>query len=77
MREGRPRCGGQRRDRSSRSGKSETAKIEAKAKLDAAIKEFDRAVELDPAMLEARLNLGEVYLSLNDPEKAELHFLET
>ena len=27
-------------------------------------------------MLEARLNLGEVYLSLNDPEKAEVHFLE-
>ena len=58
------------------AARAKQLKIEAKAKLDAAIKEFDRAVELDPAMLEARLNLGEVYLSLNDPEKAEVHFLE-
>ncbi len=58
------------------AARAKQLKIEAKAKLDAAIKEFDRAVELDPAMLEARLNLGEVYLSLNDPEKAEVHFLD-
>jgi tetratricopeptide (TPR) repeat protein len=49
-------------------------KVEAQVKLDAGIAEFERAVALDPSFLEARLNLGEVYLSLNDPDKAEIQF---
>ena len=62
-------------------GETEKAKqlrIQGKAKLDAAIAEFDKAVELDPSLLEARLNLGEVYLSPSafHPEKAEFHFLK-
>ena len=39
---------------------------QAKAKLDEAIAQFERAVELDPALVEARLNLGEVYTQLRD-----------
>ena len=40
--------------------------MQAKAKLDAAIAEFEEAVRLDPTLPEARLNLGEVYLSQQD-----------
>ncbi|MGO9111129.1 MAG: tetratricopeptide repeat protein, partial [Thermoguttaceae bacterium] len=47
---------------------------EAKVKLDAAIEQFEKAVELDPWLLEARLNLGEVYLSQHDLDKAEAQY---
>ena len=40
-------------------------------KLDAAIAEFEKAVELDPSLLEARLNLGEVYIDDERIDKAE------
>lgn len=43
---------------------------QAKAKIEAAVKEFERAIELDPNLLEARLNLGEIYLSFSDRDKA-------
>ena len=44
---------------------------EAKTRLKDAIEQFERAVDLDPALLEARLNLGEVYIALSDRAKAE------
>ena len=50
-------------------------KADAKVKRDAAIAQFEKAVELNPALTEAHLNLGEVYLALNDPDKAETHYL--
>ena len=56
------------------AAKAKQLKGEAKTKLDAAIEQFEKAVELDPALLEAHLNLGEVYLSLNDLDKAESHY---
>jgi tetratricopeptide (TPR) repeat protein len=43
----------------------------AKTKLDDAIREFEEAVRLDPSLLEARLNLGEVYMSLSTRDKTE------
>ncbi len=46
-------------------------KDEAKFKLNRAMEEFNKAVELDPSLLEARLNLGEVYLSSHERDKAE------
>ena len=72
MRSGSPRGGGQRQDRPGRSGKSKTAQGPGESELDAAIEQFEEAVGLDPSLLEARLNLGEVYLSLNELDKAEL-----
>jgi tetratricopeptide (TPR) repeat protein len=56
------------------AAKAKQLKDEAKAELDAAIAEFQKAVDFDPTLLEARLNLGEVYLSLNDLDKAEAQF---
>ena len=56
------------------AAKAKQLRDEAKTKLDAAIEQFEKAVELDPSLLEARLNLGEVYISpLNDLDKAEAH----
>ena len=49
-------------------------RADAKVKLDAAIEQFTEAVELEPTLLEARLNLGEVFLSLNDLDKAEAQY---
>jgi tetratricopeptide (TPR) repeat protein len=43
---------------------------------DAAIVEFEKAVELDPSLLEARLNLGQVYIEKNELDKAERHYKE-
>ena len=56
------------------AAKAKQLKDEAKTKLDAAIEQFEKAVELDPTLLEARLNLGEVYLTVNDLDKAESHY---
>ena len=74
------KCEGDAREAEAKgeAAKAKQLRSEAKLKLDAAIAEFDRAVELDPWLLEARLNLGEVYLSPSalHPEKAEGHFLE-
>ena len=58
---------------------AEAAKLQplrdkSKAKSDAAIEEFEEAVALDPTLLEARLNLGEAYLSLKDFDKAEAQY---
>jgi len=46
----------------------------AKTNRDTAIKELEEAVRLDPSLLEARLNLGEVYLSQHDLDKAEAQY---
>ncbi len=46
------------------AAKAKQLGAQAKAKLDEAIAQFERAVELDPALVEARLNLGEVYTQL-------------
>ncbi len=43
----------------------------ATAKRNAAIEQFEKAVKLDPSLLEARLNLGEVYLQLSEHDRAE------
>ena len=48
----------------------------AKTKRDAAMQEFEEAVQLDPTLLEARLNLGEVYFSLNQLDRAEFQYRE-
>ena len=59
------------------AAKAAQLKETAKVKLKAAIEQFEEAVKLDPTLLEARLNLGEVYLSLwerdraNNPANAE------
>jgi tetratricopeptide (TPR) repeat protein len=63
---------------------SEAAKVkplrdQAKLKLDQALEQFERSVQLDPSLLEAHLNLGEVYtqLAAKDPafyDKAKLHY---
>ena len=55
---------------------AEAAKVQglkdlAKTKRDKAIEQFEEAVKLDSSLLEARLNLGEVFLSLSDHDKAE------
>jgi tetratricopeptide (TPR) repeat protein len=54
--------------------KAEQLKEKAKTKRDEAIREFKEAGRLDPLLLEARLNLGEVYLSMNDLDKAEAQY---
>jgi len=46
----------------------------ATTKLNATIQQFKRAVELDPSLLEARMNLGQVYMSMEDFDKATLHY---
>ncbi len=54
---------------------AEAAKVKplrelAKLKLDQAIEQFERSVQLDPSLLEAHLNLGEVYTQLGANDKA-------
>jgi len=58
-------------------GKS-NAEAEANAKRfrQAAIEELEQAVKLDGTLLEARLNLGQVYISLNELDKAEFQYNE-
>ncbi len=50
-------------------------KAEAKEKLDQAVFQFERSVELDPSLLEAQLNLGEVYTQLGKYDEAKKHYL--
>jgi tetratricopeptide (TPR) repeat protein len=50
-------------------------KKQVKEKLDQAVFQFERSVELDPSLLEARLNLGEVYTQLGKHEEATKHYL--
>ena len=52
------------------------AKAKAKNFRQAAIDQFEDAVKLDDTLLEARLNLGQVYITLNEFDKAELHYNE-
>jgi len=54
--------------------KAKRLKDLAKVKFNAAIEQFEKAVELDPQLLEARLNLGEVFMSLKDFDKAAFHY---
>jgi tetratricopeptide (TPR) repeat protein len=56
------------------AAKAKPLKDEAKTKLDAAIEQFEKTIELDPTLLEARLNLGEVYIMLNQLDKAEAEY---
>jgi tetratricopeptide (TPR) repeat protein len=60
---------------------AEAAKVKplrdlAKLKLDQAIDQFERSVQLDPSLLEAHLNLGEVYTQLGKHDKATQHYAE-
>jgi len=56
-------------------GKEDPAAAAKAAKLKQdAIAQLETAVELDDTLLEARLNLGQVYISLNDLDKAEFHY---
>ena len=55
----------------SEAAKAKKLRDEAKTKLNLAIEQFEKAIELEPSLLEPRLNLGEVYLSLSDRDKAE------
>ena len=48
----------------------------AKQKLDQAIDQFERSVQLDPSLLEAHLNLGEVYTQLGKQDKAAQHYVK-
>jgi tetratricopeptide (TPR) repeat protein len=62
-----------------KTDQAEAAKVpglknQAKAKLDAAIEQFEKAVALAPTLLEARLNLGEVYIARNELENAEAQY---
>ena len=54
------------------AAKAKQLKDEAKTKLDAAIDQFEEAVELDPSLLEARLNLGEVYHVAERPRQGRV-----
>jgi tetratricopeptide (TPR) repeat protein len=56
--------------------KAKELREKAKQYLDQAIAQFERSVQLDPSLLEAHLNLGEVYTQLNKPEQAKKHYLE-
>ncbi len=56
------------------SRKVQQLRDDARTKLEAAIAQFERAVELDPTLLEARLNLGEVFTRLNDLDKAKVNY---
>ena len=50
---------------------AEQLKSEAESLRKIAIVQFERAVELDPSLLEARLNLGEVYTNAKKYDKAK------
>ena len=56
---------------SAEAAKAKQFHDEAKTNLNLAIEQFEEAVRLDPTLLEARLNLGEVFISLNGCDKAE------
>ncbi len=47
---------------------------DARSLLDRAIEQFEKAVELDPSLFEARMSLGTVYYQLNDLGKAEAQY---
>jgi protein O-mannosyl-transferase len=55
----------------SAKAKSPAESAAAKELMDAAIEQFEVAVRLDPSLLEARLNLGQVYLQMSERDKAE------
>ena len=56
------------------AAKVQPLKDAARNLLNEAIAQFDKAAELDHTLLEAHLNLGEVYLTLKDLDKAEAHY---
>ncbi|MGA2254260.1 MAG: hypothetical protein ABSG53_06315, partial [Thermoguttaceae bacterium] len=58
------------------AAKAPRLKNEAQAHLKAAVEQFEEAIKLDDTLLEARLNLGEVCLSLHDLDKAEAQYRE-
>ena len=47
---------------------------EAQELLNRAIEQFEKAVEIEPSLLEARLNLGEVHTQLKNFDKAEARY---
>jgi tetratricopeptide (TPR) repeat protein len=53
------------------AAKARKLKDEAKAMLNEAIGQFERSAKLDKALLEPRLNLGEVYSQLGELDKAD------
>jgi protein O-mannosyl-transferase len=54
--------------------KAKQLRAEAKKKLNEAIHQFEEAVRHDPSLLEAHLNLGEVYLTVHEFDKSESHY---
>jgi tetratricopeptide (TPR) repeat protein len=56
------------------AAKARRLKDEAKTKFKEAIGEFEKSAALDPTLLEAKLNLGEVYLQLGELDKAEAKY---
>jgi tetratricopeptide (TPR) repeat protein len=58
------------------AAKAKQFRAGAKAKLDEAIAQFEQAVRLDPSLLEAHLNLGEVFTQLHELDKAERQYKE-
>ncbi len=58
------------------AAKAKQLREDAKKKLDAAIEQFEKAGELDPTLFEARLNLGEIYFTLNSFDKSESQYQE-
>ena len=64
-----------------RKDPAEAAKVpklraQAKRKLAAAIQQFQEAIHFDYTLLDARLNLGEVYIQLNELDEAETQYRE-
>ena len=58
------------------AAKAKQLREDAKKRRDAAIAQFEESVRLDPTLLEAHLNLGEVFLTLNELDKSEYHYKE-
>jgi len=69
-------CEAEVREAQAKGKSNPEAEANAKKFRQAAIEELEKAVKLDDTLLEARLNLGQVYISLNELDKAEFQYNE-